>query len=125
MIEPLKGKQTLKAAELQDGDIICFQRTSDKKAENGRVPDKASQEAYVIPLSISGGQVASQPPFFATMTDLPLETSRSTVSRMLVNIMTSLNISELSNSTLILLDLTQHSTRHSSLFSTQRSPMMF
>jgi ubiquitin carboxyl-terminal hydrolase 7 len=45
MIEPLKGKQTLKAAELQDGDIICFQRTSDKKAENGRVSDKASQEA--------------------------------------------------------------------------------
>lgn len=48
MIEPLKGKQTLKAAELQDGDIICFQRTSDKKAENGRISDKASQEAYVI-----------------------------------------------------------------------------
>ncbi|TFB05011.1 Ubiquitin carboxyl-terminal hydrolase 21 [Trichoderma ghanense] len=45
MIEPLKGKQTLKAAELQDGDIICFQRTSDKKAENGRISDKASQEA--------------------------------------------------------------------------------
>ncbi|KAL7816955.1 putative ubiquitin hydrolase [Trichoderma aethiopicum] len=42
MIEPLKGKQTLKAAELQDGDIICFQRTSDK---NGRVSDKAPQEA--------------------------------------------------------------------------------
>lgn len=49
MIEPLKGKQTLKAAELQDGDIICFQRTSDKKTENGRVADKASQEAYVLP----------------------------------------------------------------------------
>lgn len=48
MIEPLKGKQTLKAAELQDGDIICFQRTSDKKTENGRVADKASQEAYVL-----------------------------------------------------------------------------
>lgn len=48
MIEPLKGKQTLKAAELQDGDIVCFQRVSDKKPENGRVvADKASQEAYV------------------------------------------------------------------------------
>lgn len=28
MIDPMKGKQTLKAAELQDGDIICFQRVS-------------------------------------------------------------------------------------------------
>ncbi|KAH7323922.1 ubiquitin carboxyl-terminal hydrolase-like protein [Rhexocercosporidium sp. MPI-PUGE-AT-0058] len=25
MIEPMKGKQSLKAAELQDGDIVCFQ----------------------------------------------------------------------------------------------------
>lgn len=56
MIEPLKGKQTLKAAELQDGDIICFQHTSDKKTENGRVADKASQEAYVLPI------VANTPP---------------------------------------------------------------
>jgi ubiquitin carboxyl-terminal hydrolase 7 len=31
MIDPMKGKQTLKAAELQDGDIICFQRVSDAK----------------------------------------------------------------------------------------------
>jgi ubiquitin carboxyl-terminal hydrolase 7 len=48
MIEPLKGKQTLKAAELQDGDIVCFQRVSDKKAENGRASDKSSQESYVL-----------------------------------------------------------------------------
>ncbi|KFY35435.1 hypothetical protein V494_05891 [Pseudogymnoascus sp. VKM F-4513 (FW-928)] len=32
MIDPMKGKQTLKAAELQDGDIICFQRVSSTKA---------------------------------------------------------------------------------------------
>ncbi len=31
MIEVLKSKQTLKAAELQDGDIICFQRLSERK----------------------------------------------------------------------------------------------
>ena len=31
MIEGLKAKQSLKAAELQDGDIICFQRTPDRK----------------------------------------------------------------------------------------------
>lgn len=32
MIDPMKGKQTLKAAELQDGDIICFQRVPSAKA---------------------------------------------------------------------------------------------
>lgn len=31
MIEVLKPKQSLKAAELQDGDIICFQRIHDRK----------------------------------------------------------------------------------------------
>lgn len=29
MIEPMKAKQSLKAAELQDGDIVCFQRASE------------------------------------------------------------------------------------------------
>ncbi|KAI0021876.1 hypothetical protein F4780DRAFT_778150 [Xylariomycetidae sp. FL0641] len=31
MIEGLKAKQSLKAAELQDGDIICFQKIHEKK----------------------------------------------------------------------------------------------
>jgi len=35
MIEPMKAKQSLKAAELQDGDIICFQLAgSDGKSES-------------------------------------------------------------------------------------------
>ncbi|ROT43204.1 ubiquitin carboxyl-terminal hydrolase [Sodiomyces alkalinus F11] len=33
MIEVLKPKQTLKGAELQDGDIICFQRSVDRKTD--------------------------------------------------------------------------------------------
>lgn len=33
MIEALKPKQSLKAAELQDGDIICFQRTTERKGD--------------------------------------------------------------------------------------------
>ncbi|KAL2268587.1 hypothetical protein VTJ83DRAFT_3433 [Remersonia thermophila] len=33
MIEALRGKQSLKAAELQDGDIICFQRIKDRKSK--------------------------------------------------------------------------------------------
>jgi hypothetical protein len=34
MIEPLRAKHTLKACELQDGDIITFQRSADKKDKN-------------------------------------------------------------------------------------------
>lgn len=39
MIEPLKPKQSLKVAELQDGDVICFQLVSDKASEPKRAPD--------------------------------------------------------------------------------------
>jgi ubiquitin carboxyl-terminal hydrolase 7 len=31
MIEPMKAKQSLKAAELQDGDIVCFQKVTEGK----------------------------------------------------------------------------------------------
>jgi ubiquitin carboxyl-terminal hydrolase 7 len=34
MIEPMKAKQSLKAAELQDGDIVCFQRAVDGKSSD-------------------------------------------------------------------------------------------
>ena len=53
MIEPLKPKQSLKVAELQDGDIICFQRTSEK-AEQARLAEKTLQEPYaaIIPSSL-------------------------------------------------------------------------
>lgn len=33
MIEPLKPKFSLKMAELQDGDIICFQKTTERKEQ--------------------------------------------------------------------------------------------
>lgn len=50
MIEVLKGKQNLKAAELQDGDIVCFQRTAERKSserhflEKKHTADKAVEE---------------------------------------------------------------------------------
>ncbi|KAK4104898.1 cysteine proteinase [Parathielavia hyrcaniae] len=46
MIETLKGKQSLKAAELQDGDIVCFQRLHDRKSRLGLTEkgDKQSSE---------------------------------------------------------------------------------
>ncbi|KAI1639746.1 hypothetical protein F4809DRAFT_73853 [Biscogniauxia mediterranea] len=50
MIEGLKAKQSLKAAELQDGDIICFQKITDRKSGEllGKMPrlgDRNSEEA--------------------------------------------------------------------------------
>jgi ubiquitin carboxyl-terminal hydrolase 7 len=38
MVEALKAKTTLKGAELQDGDIVCFQRVTDRKSEKS--PEK-------------------------------------------------------------------------------------
>lgn len=40
MIESLKAKQSLKAAELQDGDIVCFQRTADRKGDKNILEKK-------------------------------------------------------------------------------------
>lgn len=47
MIESLRAKQTLKAAELQDGDIVCFQRVTEKKSGLEKklgLGDKSSDE---------------------------------------------------------------------------------
>lgn len=46
MIEPLKPKQSLKAAELQDGDIVCFQKALDRPADAAKPADKPLQEPY-------------------------------------------------------------------------------
>lgn len=53
MIEALKLKQTLKAAELQDGDIICFQRFLDRKPSERHFLDKITSEKQ------SGGDKSS------------------------------------------------------------------
>ncbi|KAL2264287.1 hypothetical protein VTK26DRAFT_7892 [Humicola hyalothermophila] len=45
MIEGLKAKQSLKAAELQDGDIICFQRVHERKSRLGLGDKQSSEEA--------------------------------------------------------------------------------
>lgn len=49
MIETLKPKQTLKAAELQDGDVVCFQRTFEKKGTLAKLglADKSHESLYV------------------------------------------------------------------------------
>jgi ubiquitin carboxyl-terminal hydrolase 7 len=46
MIEPLKPKQSLKAAELQDGDIVCFQKALERPVDAAKPGDKALQEPY-------------------------------------------------------------------------------
>ncbi|KAA8574255.1 hypothetical protein MFRU_001g00100 [Monilinia fructicola] len=45
MIEPMKAKQSLKAAELQDGDIVCFQEVPEKDSDSGgsRSPETHSR----------------------------------------------------------------------------------
>ena len=53
MIEGLKAKQSLKAAELQDGDIVCFQRTVDRKG------DKSVLEKKFVPSE--GGKASDEP----------------------------------------------------------------
>ena len=47
MIEGLKAKQSLKAAELQDGDIVCFQRVHERKSRLGLGDNKSSEETWV------------------------------------------------------------------------------
>jgi len=44
MIEGLKAKQSLKAAELQDGDIVCFQKVHERKSRLGLGDNKPSEE---------------------------------------------------------------------------------
>ncbi|KAI5461141.1 hypothetical protein BGZ63DRAFT_228114 [Mariannaea sp. PMI_226] len=46
MIEPLKPKQSLKVAELQDGDIICFQRVNEKIYEQKRSGELPREAAF-------------------------------------------------------------------------------
>jgi ubiquitin carboxyl-terminal hydrolase 7 len=48
MIEPLKAKQTLKAAELQDGDIVCFQKApSDSATDNSTDASTEANQKYL------------------------------------------------------------------------------
>lgn len=42
MVDPMKGKQTLKAAELQDGDIVCFQRVAEAKPSSQDIKESDS-----------------------------------------------------------------------------------
>jgi ubiquitin carboxyl-terminal hydrolase 7 len=50
MIESLKPKQSLKAAELQDGDIICFQRTAEKKGDRNILEKKLGLGEKPVPV---------------------------------------------------------------------------
>jgi hypothetical protein len=75
MIEGLKGKQSLKAAELQDGDIICFQRMHERKSRLGLGDNKSTEEAYVQTVLT----------YRLAVTNSSLETKLQIDSRMLAN----------------------------------------
>lgn len=68
MIEPMKSKQTLKAAELQDGDIVCFQRITDGRGSTesrGQESDRESVTNFASQLSLTdsiGRSVNSRTP---------------------------------------------------------------
>jgi len=57
MIEPMKAKSSLKAAELQDGDIVCFQKAPDKRGSEP-ISSESEQESIshlTSQLSITDG----------------------------------------------------------------------
>lgn len=43
MIEPMKAKVTLKSAELQDGDIVCFQKAPDGKSSESKIAESEQE----------------------------------------------------------------------------------
>lgn len=60
MIEPMKAKQSLKAAELQDGDIVCFQK-ADAKSSSESDRESASSKSSVTSLPKSNQSASSLP----------------------------------------------------------------
>lgn len=58
MIEPMKAKQTLKAAELQDGDIICFQPATTNGTDGPELSESSSIISKSPPSSILSGSTA-------------------------------------------------------------------
>jgi ubiquitin carboxyl-terminal hydrolase 7 len=51
MIEPMKAKSTLKAAELQDGDIICFQKAPSSGARGSESKSSESEQESISHLT--------------------------------------------------------------------------
>lgn len=58
MIEPMKAKSTLKQAELQDGDIVCFQKAVDKRGSESKSsePEQESISHQTNQLAIADNQ---------------------------------------------------------------------
>lgn len=61
MIEPMKAKQSLKAAELQDGDIVCFQLVPAESRENDTSVTQVSRN-YSLTDLVSTSSIKSRSP---------------------------------------------------------------
>lgn len=61
MIEPMKAKQSLKAAELQDGDIVCFQLAPADSRENDTSVMQLSKHLSLTNL-VSSSSIKSRSP---------------------------------------------------------------
>jgi len=84
MIEPMKAKQSLKAAELQDGDIICFQLAgSDGKSESDSSVTTLTQQLTLTDLD-RGQSIKSDKstPTRSSDKDSVFKSDRSSLSRM-------------------------------------------
>jgi len=92
MIEPMKAKQSLKAAELQDGDIVCFQKADVRSSES----DRESVEYLTNQLTLADNDrsVSSK-----SSEKSSLSTSKAS-ERTLNNFTISSSTNEMSNSTL-------------------------
>jgi ubiquitin carboxyl-terminal hydrolase 7 len=59
MIEPMKAKQSLRAAELQDGDIVCFQKVLDVKEPKSSAVDQESISPAMQRLTLTNTEGSS------------------------------------------------------------------
>lgn len=102
MIESMKLKQSLKVAELQDGDIVCFQRTSDKKTGLEKRSGERQEYVYwLVDTSICRFKLTR-----------PIASTPWIALTMPASIMTSWNTGGMSSSTLTQLDATRASILH-------------
>lgn len=74
MIEPMKAKQSLKAAELQDGDIVCFQLVPAESRENDTTSSIKSRSPSSK--SIDGSSVMSDKTLVAKSSPDRIEDAR-------------------------------------------------
>ncbi|KAI9047228.1 hypothetical protein LZ554_008682 [Drepanopeziza brunnea f. sp. 'monogermtubi'] len=99
MIEPMKAKQSLKAAELQDGDIVCFQLSTKSDTDSGHSITSSERNSVGSPargdLSTvsdrSPSSLARLPSVFSTVTSSNKSDANSMITSESPSEQTSIN----------------------------------